>query len=97
MCTYIYDINVSIFCQQNKVQVKEVKFKKDYLNDEDVFLIDLGLKIYQVYLIIKISYMYASEKKAIPTITIILLFCFSGMVIAVTRMSGLKEGNMPTD
>ena len=33
---------------QNKVTVKEVKFKKEYLNDEDVFLVDLGLKIYQV-------------------------------------------------
>lgn len=33
---------------QNKVQIKEVKLKKDYLNNDDVFLIDLGLKIYQV-------------------------------------------------
>lgn len=32
---------------KNKVQIKEVKFKKDYLNDEDVFLIDMGLQIYQ--------------------------------------------------
>lgn len=36
-----------VFGEKNKVQVKEVKFKKDYLNDEDVFLIDLGLQIYQ--------------------------------------------------
>ena len=28
--------------------IKEVKFKKDYLNDDDVFLVDLGLKIFQV-------------------------------------------------
>ena len=37
------------FYFQNKVTVKEVKFKKEYLNDEDVFLIDLGLKIFQVH------------------------------------------------
>lgn len=30
-----------------KVMIKEVKFKKDYLNDDDVFLVDLGLKIFQ--------------------------------------------------
>ena len=37
------------FYFQNKVTVKEVKFKKEYLNDEDVFLIDLGLQIFQVH------------------------------------------------
>jgi len=36
-----------VFGEKNKVQIKEVKLKKDYLNNDDVFLIDLGLKIYQ--------------------------------------------------
>ncbi|KAM7426649.1 hypothetical protein ABFA07_022098 [Porites harrisoni] len=36
-----------VFGEKNKVTVKEVKFKKEYLNDEDVFLIDLGLQIFQ--------------------------------------------------
>lgn len=33
--------------EKDNVQVEEVKFKFDRLNDEDVFLIDLGLKIFQ--------------------------------------------------
>ena len=50
-----------IFFLQNKVQVKEVKFKKDYLNDEDVFLIDLGLQIYQVHSIPHICFVMHQE------------------------------------
>ena len=51
--------------------MKEVKFKKDYLNDEDVFLIDLGLKIYQVYryLILVVTCMH-HKRKQFPQITV---------------------------
>ncbi|XP_078346658.1 gelsolin-like protein 1 isoform X1 [Oculina patagonica] len=36
-----------VFGEKNKVQIKQLKLKKEYLNDDDVFLIDLGLQIYQ--------------------------------------------------
>ena len=36
------------FFLQSAVTFKEVKYKKEYLNDEDVFIIDLGLEIFQV-------------------------------------------------
>ena len=45
------------------MQVEEVKFKFDRLNDEDVFLIDLGLKIFQVKLfIVEFKYMTNYDK-----------------------------------
>lgn len=43
-----YTINYNFLSLQNNVSFKEVKLTKKYLNDDDVFLIDLGLKIYQV-------------------------------------------------
>ena len=36
------------FFFQSAVTFKEVKYKKEYLNDGDVFIIDLGLEIFQV-------------------------------------------------
>lgn len=36
-----------VFGDRRKTTIKEVKFKKDNLNDVDVFLIDLGLQIFQ--------------------------------------------------
>ena len=52
LCLNVWNLNIILkesFYFQNKVTVKEVKFKKEYLNDEDVFLIDLGLQIFQVH------------------------------------------------
>ena len=52
LCLNAWNLNIILkesFYFQNKVTVKEVKFKKEYLNDEDVFLIDLGLQIFQVH------------------------------------------------
>ena len=52
LCLNAWNLNLILkesFYFQNKVTVKEVKFKKEYLNDEDVFLIDLGLQIFQVH------------------------------------------------
>ena len=48
MEVYLCNIDVVMIFFQSAVTFKEVKYKKEYLNDGDVFIIDLGLEIFQV-------------------------------------------------
>ena len=59
--------------------VEEVKLRRKYLNEGDVFILDLGLHIIQV------SY---ANPSYLPRL--IKCFAFSGMEQSLTRMRGLK-------
>ena len=71
--------SLSSFLIQDNVRVDEVKCRRKYLNSGDVFILDLGLDLYQVCV-----------DEADPAHLILLLSFFSGMALRATRMNAPK-------
>ena len=71
--------SLSSFLIQDNVRVDEVKCHRKYLNSGDVFILDLGLDLYQVCV-----------DEAGPAHFILLLSLFSGMVLRATRINAPK-------